>query len=133
MRERPLKQRKNHPIDIEQRGQKSTSLIGDQPQVFQVEGNLYYQPGTPVQAIQTTIPLLPAPVPGMFVGREDALKDMERFFRQDTEKVFVIEGIGGIGKTSLAAYASQAFRQEFQDIYWGIGSVKTTFRRLYEE
>ena len=38
-----MKQKDERDIELTQQGDNSTSLVGDQPQVFQVDGDLYYQ------------------------------------------------------------------------------------------
>jgi tetratricopeptide (TPR) repeat protein len=68
----------------------------------------------------------PIPEPGIFVGREQLLKQIEVFFKGRTERVFLLEGTGGIGKTTFAAYACRVFRKHFQDVYWGICTDNTT-------
>ncbi|MBD3308163.1 hypothetical protein GF339_17095 [candidate division KSB3 bacterium] len=123
----------DYSIDVTQRGEKSASLIGDHPQVFQVNGDLYYQSPKPKKEPQTLFPLYPVPDPGIFVDRKELLQQMERFFRSDPEKVFFLEGMGGIGKTAFVAYTCQKFQPAFHDIYWGICTEESTVERFLEE
>lgn len=127
-----MKQKDDRDIELIQHGDNSTSLIGDQPQVFQVDGDLYYQT-TPQEPQQTLFPLSPIPEPGIFVDREDLLKRSDKFFRESTEKVFLLEGMGGIGKTAFAAYICRVFREFFQDVYWGICTEESSVERFLAE
>lgn len=127
-----MKQKDERDIELIQQGDNSTSLVGDQPQVFQVDGDLYYQ-AAPQEPQQTLFPLSPIPEPGIFVDREDLLKRIDKFFRESTEKVFLLEGMGGIGKTAFAAYVCRVFREFFQDVYWGICTEESSVERIVTE
>ena len=55
---------------------------------------------------------LPLPVSG-FVGRDEELQDIKRLLRQD--RLVVIAGTGGIGKTRLAVQAAAELSEHFAD------------------
>ncbi len=126
-------QQQKHNIEVEQQGQKSTSLVGDQAQLFQVEGDLYYQEAGSQEAQQPVFPPSPIPDPGIFSGREYLLSDIEQFFRQNSAKVFLLEGMGGTGKTVFAAYICRKFRQHFQDIFWETCLESSNFERFSKD
>ena len=128
-----MSEQRNHAIDVEQQGSKSTSLIGDQARIFQIEGNLYYQEAASNKATPRVYPPSPIPEPGILLDREQELMEVEPFFRQNAYKVLMLEGLGGIGKTAFAAYACRTFRQEFQDIYWGYCSAQSRVERFCQE
>lgn len=120
-------------IELSQQGERPTSLVGDQPQVFQIAGNFYYQAAPPPEAPPEFLALTPVPEPGIFVGREDVLAQAAQFFRRDAAKVLLLDGMGGIGKTAFAAYVCQIFRASFQDVYWGVCTAESSVERLLAE
>lgn len=78
-------------------------------------------PSMPIPAVPTpAVPsgLFQAPnAPPHFVGREVALAELADLLKQ--EQVVALVGMGGIGKTSLAAAVAQALRPHFADgVLW---------------
>lgn len=128
-----MSEQRHHAIDVKQQGSKSTSLVGDQARIFQIEGNLYYQEAEPEKAALRVYPSSPIPEPGLLLDREQDLRDVEPFFRRNSSKVLILEGLGGIGKTAFAAHACRTFRHEFQDIYWGNCAPHTSVQRVCQE
>jgi tetratricopeptide (TPR) repeat protein len=122
-----------HQTNVQQDGEKAASLIGDQPQVFQIDGNFYYQAPPASSAQHDFFPPALLPDPGIFVGRTHLLAEVERFFRADSQKVLLLEGMGGIGKTAFAAYTCKMLGLYFRDVYWHTCSENTTAERLMRE
>jgi tetratricopeptide (TPR) repeat protein len=120
------------PLHIHQQGDHPLSLAGDFPQVFQIGGDLYYHaPGAP--DTPHAAPLTAIPDPGIFVNREKLLDQVDQFFRRDAEKVFLLEGMGGMGKTAFAAQVCRLFRAYFQDLYWGVCTEESSTDRFLRE
>jgi predicted ATPase/tRNA A-37 threonylcarbamoyl transferase component Bud32 len=59
-----------------------------------------------VTAVPHNLPLQPTP----FIGRETELSGLDRLFADDTQRLLVIVGPGGMGKTRLALAAAEAQR-----------------------
>lgn len=128
-----MSEQQNSTVEVEQQGSKSTSLVGDQAQIFQIEGDLHYHEATR-QAVKSKVcPPSTIPEPGILIEREQLLQDIEPFFRQNSFKVLLIEGLGGIGKTVFAAHTCRTFRQAFQDVYWGICCAQSSAERFCQE
>ena len=127
------KDQQDHSIEVEQQGQKSASLIGDQTKVFQVDGDLYYQETGHQPPHKKGVPLALIPETGIFLNRDHLLTEIEHFFQQAVEKVFFLEGLGGIGKTVLAAYACRKFRHYFHEVYWGHCTQENEVGQFLEE
>lgn len=128
-----LNEQQNPTVEVEQQGAKSTSLVGDQAQIFQVEGNLYYHDIGRQTTKSNVCPLSTIPEPGILIEREQLLQEVEPFFRQTSFKVLLLEGLGGIGKTVFAAYACRMYRQEFQGVYWGSCCSRSSAERFCQE
>ncbi|GAK55737.1 FOG TPR repeat protein [Candidatus Vecturithrix granuli] len=128
-----MSEHQNFKVEVEQQGAKSTSLVGDQTQIFQIEGNLYYHETARQAAKSKVCPPSTIPESGILIEREQLLQDVEPFFRQNSFKVLLLEGLGGIGKTVFAAHACRAFRQAFQGIYWGNCCAQSSIERFCQE
>jgi WD40 repeat protein/transcriptional regulator with XRE-family HTH domain len=59
-----------------------------------------------------------APDVGGFLSRVDELATLRRWIVEDTCRVVVVLGMGGIGKTLLAARAAHDFEGYFENAYW---------------
>lgn len=73
----------------------------------------------PVKATQVLSDRIPGP-PKFFTGREDVLARVGALVRADRASVVTqaIEGLGGVGKTSLAAVLAEAHRHAFDIVWW---------------
>ena len=67
------------------------------------------------------LPLTPIPEPGLFIDREKLQNSLKRFLQQSDQKAFILQGMGGIGKTVLLAkvirntYAEKNDQRHIQD------------------
>ena len=59
-----------------------------------------------------------APDVANFYGREQEQDDLKRWIVDDGSRLAAILGIGGIGKTSLAAIVTQQIKDRFEAIFW---------------
>ena len=67
---------------------------------------------------QTTAILIEVPHIPVFFGRTDELIKLEQWLTKDSCRIVLLSGIGGIGKTALAAKLSQQIRSDFEYIIW---------------
>jgi WD40 repeat protein/transcriptional regulator with XRE-family HTH domain len=58
------------------------------------------------------------PVVSHFYGRESERKDLKRLLAVDKCQIVAILGLGGIGKTTLAAIVAEQAKNEFHYIFW---------------
>ncbi|MFJ4621457.1 FxSxx-COOH system tetratricopeptide repeat protein [Streptomyces sp. NPDC088812] len=62
------------------------------------------------------LPDLPSPV---FVGRQDALTALASAMEQDSKAITqTVQGLGGVGKTTLALHYAHAHRDAYQLVWW---------------
>lgn len=59
-----------------------------------------------------------APVVEQFYGRVQELAILTDWLQQDRCRVVAIQGIGGVGKTTLARMLAEQMRQEFAYVFW---------------
>jgi hypothetical protein len=75
------------------------------------------------------------PVTEHFVPREDELERLETFFQSVSDvarqRVFVVHGMGGIGKTQLCVEYVRKHKADFSAILWVDGSSKDALRQSF--
>jgi hypothetical protein len=68
-----------------------------------------------------------------FVDRPVEMAELERVFisksNERRQTVFVLRGLGGIGKTQLAVEFARRFRSEFSSVFWLDGSSKSSVKK----
>ncbi|GAB7336818.1 hypothetical protein MBLNU13_g11326t2 [Cladosporium sp. NU13] len=75
------------------------------------------------------------PVTEHFVQREAEMRQLEEFFQPDADvdgkrrKVFVVHGLGGMGKTQLCVEYVRRHKGDFTAIFWVDGSSKDALRQ----
>ncbi|KAF8850178.1 hypothetical protein BDZ45DRAFT_679979 [Acephala macrosclerotiorum] len=81
-----------------------------------------------------TIPFILTGCPRIskFVGRDDYIQAIERFLLPVTDKgepkILVLHGVGGIGKTQLAAQFAKSYRDQFSAVFWVNGKTESALR-----
>ena len=73
-------------------------------------------------------PTLHIPARAGFVGRREALTWLADAFAQDAGGVWAIVGVGGVGKSALAAAAAQRFAWRFDGVAWLTLNARSTVR-----
>jgi hypothetical protein len=73
-----------------------------------------------------------------FVGRDAQLHQIEQQLQPDLaekrpRKVLVVRGIGGIGKTKLAARYAQLHQDKYSAIFWMDGSTRDSLKQSFLE
>jgi hypothetical protein len=75
------------------------------------------------------------PVTDHFVRRNAEMSQLEKFFGSDVNtdrkrrKVFVIHGLGGMGKTQLCVEYVRRHKEDFTAVFWLDGSSKDALRQ----
>ena len=75
------------------------------------------------------------PVTDHFVQRETEMAQLEKFFGTDVDadsrrrKVFVVHGLGGMGKTQLCIEYIRRHKEDFTAVFWLDGSSKNALRQ----
>jgi hypothetical protein len=75
------------------------------------------------------------PVANHFVRREREMAQLEKFFGTDGDgdgkrrKVFVVHGLGGMGKTQLCVEYVRQHKEDFTAVFWLDGSSKDALRQ----
>jgi hypothetical protein len=75
------------------------------------------------------------PVADHFVQREREMAQLEKFFGTDGDgdgrrrKVFVVHGLGGMGKTQLCVEYARQHKEDFTAVFWLDGSSKDALRQ----
>jgi hypothetical protein len=70
-----------------------------------------------------------------FVQREREMEQLEKFFGSDVDgngrrrKVFVVHGLGGMGKTQLCVEYVRQHKEDFTAVFWLDGSSKDALRQ----
>jgi hypothetical protein len=75
------------------------------------------------------------PATDHFVPRDSELKQLETFFQSvnktSRQRVFVVHGMGGIGKTQLCVEYVRKHKADFSAIFWLDGSSKDALRQSF--
>jgi len=58
------------------------------------------------------------PPVGVFINREEHISEVGNFLKQDLKKLAVIQGLPGIGKTTLGARLARENEKEFAGVFW---------------
>ena len=62
------------------------------------------------------------PVTERFVQREAEMRQLEKFFQpcadKKRRKVFVVHGLGGMGKTQLCVEYARQHKEDFTALFW---------------
>ena len=75
------------------------------------------------------------PVTDHFVQRDTEMAQLEKFFSSDVDadrkrrKVFVVHGLGGMGKTQLCIEYIRRHKEDFTAVFWLDGSSKDALRQ----
>ncbi|KAK4953368.1 hypothetical protein LTR10_009078 [Elasticomyces elasticus] len=73
------------------------------------------------------------PVTDHFVQRDEEMKQLETFFQPTSQqagrRVFVVHGLGGMGKTQLCVEFARKHKDDFSAILWLDGSSKDAVRQ----
>lgn len=68
-----------------------------------------------------------------FVQREAEIRQLEEFFQPNADKqrrkVFVVNGLGGMGKTQLCVEYARRHKEDFTAVFWLDGSSKDALRQ----
>jgi len=85
---------------------------------------LEYSP-TPVTFPET--PFQAPPPPPYFVGRDQEVANLQRYLTQQPgPRIHALVGMGGVGKTTLAAYLAHQLRETFPDgVLWANAALST--------
>jgi len=70
------------------------------------------------QPRQTSALLVGVPALPVFFGRTDELTSLKQWLTKDHCRLVLLSGMGGIGKTALAAKLAQQLRSDFEYILW---------------
>jgi hypothetical protein len=73
---------------------------------------------------------------GNFVGRDEQLRQIEQQLqpastKRNGRKVFVVHGLGGMGKTQLAAKYARDHQYGYSAIFWVDGSTRTRLQQSF--
>ncbi|KAF2183063.1 hypothetical protein K469DRAFT_786379 [Zopfia rhizophila CBS 207.26] len=76
------------------------------------------------------------PVVHQFVPHETKLQELKQYFLHETpltsqQKVFVVYGLGGIGKTQLAIEFARKNQGRFSSVFWLDGSSETSLKQSF--
>src|SRR5262245_6617105 len=59
-----------------------------------------------------------APAVGIFINRQEYLKAIQKFLAHRARRLVIVQGLPGIGKTTLAARLAEAIRERFKAVLW---------------
>lgn len=75
------------------------------------------------------------PVTDHFVQREAEMRQLEMFFQaaadKKRQKVFVVHGLGGMGKTQLCVEYARQHKEDFTAVFWLDGSSRDALRQSF--
>lgn len=70
-----------------------------------------------------------------FVQREAEMRQLEMFFQaaadKKRQKVFVVHGLGGMGKTQLCVEYARQHKEDFTAVFWLDGSSRDALRQSF--
>jgi hypothetical protein len=75
------------------------------------------------------------PVTDHFVQRDTEMAQLEKFFGTDVDtgdrrrRVFVVHGLGGMGKTQLCVEYARRHKEDYTAVFWFDGSSKDSLRQ----
>ncbi len=81
-------------------------------------GNALQVSPAPLPLRSPTIDWGEAPPSGAFYGRQAELARLERWLITERCRLVALLGMGGIGKTSLAAHLARSLADQFEVVYW---------------
>jgi hypothetical protein len=88
---------------------------------------------TDTHSYRTDFSLEGVPNVSEFIDRPAEMAELERAFISHGQKrrqaIFVLRGLGGIGKTQLAIKFARRFRSEFSSVFWLDGSSESSVKR----
>src|SRR5262249_42712069 len=84
----------------------------------------------PVAAPKTALSNIPINIPLHFLGREEALADIDAAFANGDDRVAItaLHGLRGVGKTVLAAAYAERHRGDYRATWWIRAQTETTMR-----
>ena len=59
-----------------------------------------------------------APAIGVFVNRHEYIRDVSEFLLDSSRRLVIIQGLPGIGKTTLSAKLADQHKQKFKGVFW---------------
>lgn len=86
-------------------------------------------------AYRTAFTLQGVPISNYFVSRPSDTAELERYLlpqshsRQRRQRIFVLYGLGGIGKTQLAADFARRYQATFSSVFWLDGRSEDQLRQ----
>ncbi|NET52984.1 MAG: hypothetical protein F6K09_31245 [Merismopedia sp. SIO2A8] len=113
-----------------------TGTSPQEPSFFPLESPSQATPFPTLQAQNPSIPILSrlrqwqgAPDTSVFYGRVQELETLQEWIRTDRCRIIGLMGIGGIGKTTLAAKVTEQFQDQFDVLVWrslrNVGSIES--------
>jgi nucleoside phosphorylase len=91
------------------------------------------KPHTDVGKYQTAFTLEGIPRVKSFIDRPVEMAELEQILlaKRQRQKVFVLHGLGGIGKTQLAVEFMRSHHHKFSSVFWLDGSSEDSLRRSF--
>ncbi len=86
-----------------------------------IEAALAETPNDPQHASSTEPSLAPLdsiPAVGVFINRREHINAIQTILEDEARRFVIVQGLPGIGKTTLAAKLVEAFREQFKAVLW---------------